>query len=179
MNAFFRHRGGAAALEFVLMANVLLLTLAAVGDLGLVLYRRVQLGKSLSAASSYAIGQSARANSTAGSALAGDIAEVAFSTAGSNVLSTADVIVNNGPAVSKTGASKVPSGTAANADSCYCPSGTSLGAAVSCDGSCAGSSARPGKFVEITVSRNHSPIFSDYGIVSNNAISLTSVVQVQ
>ena len=173
---FRSDRRGVAAVEFALIAPILLLILVAMVDFGLVLYVRFTLNDNLSASSNYAIVSASNVSSSGGSGLATSMVSI--------IPSTVDmtVVVNNGPTVTRTSGTSVSSGTASNADSCYCPtvSGTTVtwGSAVTCGGSC-GSSTYAGKFVAVTASVSHTPLFGNYGFVQNGMVTAFTIVQVQ
>jgi hypothetical protein len=92
------------------------------------------------------------------------------------------VVVNNGPSAETNAGVASSSGTAANADSCYCPSivSSSLtwGSSAVCGSACA-SGGLAGKFITITANRNYSPLFSSYGIVNSGSVTVKVTVQVQ
>ena len=173
---FWRDRRGVAAIEFAVVVPILALIMVAMVDFGLVLFVRFGLNQNVSASANYAIVGATSASSTGGATLASNLVAIVPT----NVNMT--VVVNNGPTVTRTSGSSVASGTASNADSCYCPtvSGTTVtwGSAVACGGSC-GSNLLAGKFVSIRGSVSHSPLFGSYGLVQNGAVSTFSIVQVQ
>jgi Flp pilus assembly protein TadG len=173
---------GVAAVEFALVLPVFGVLLAGVVDLGNVLYTRFRLDSAVSAAADYVEVNAASVSSTGGATLAGNAATIVQSSQGSS-WANASVIINNGPTSTVTGGTSTAGGTAANADSCYCPtySGgtTTWGGAATCGSACASGTATAGKFVTITASRTYTPLFSTYGIVQNGTISSTATVQTQ
>lgn len=173
---FWRDRRGVAAIEFAFIVPILALIMVAMVDFGLVLYVRFGLNENVSASANYAIVGASSVSSTGGATLASNLAAILPT----NVDVT--VVVNNGPSVTRTNGSAVAAGTAANANSCYCPtvSGSTVtwGSAVTCGNSC-GSGGLAGKFVSINASVSHSPLFGNYGFVQNGTVSTFSMVQVQ
>ncbi|MGC1304456.1 MAG: TadE/TadG family type IV pilus assembly protein [Caulobacteraceae bacterium] len=171
---------GVAALEMALIAPFLLLILAGTVDLGGVLYTRFQLSSAVNTAANYAIVNASGASSTGGGALAANLATLITNVNGNGWANSA-VTVNDGPTASATNGSTATGGTAASADSCYCPTGAApaitWGAAKTCGVACA--SGYAGKFVLVTASRSYAPFFSSYGIVQSGAVSVSSMVQVQ
>jgi Flp pilus assembly protein TadG len=177
----WRDRGGAAAVEMALVTPVLLLILAATVDLGGVLYTRFQLTSAVNAATNYAIVNVASVNSSSGPTLATNLATLTANVNGTAWANSA-VTVNSGPTASNTNGTATSGGTASAANSCYCPTGATpsitWGSAQSCGNPCTGG-GYAGMFVLVTASRTYTPFFSKYGIVTNGAISVSSLVQVQ
>lgn len=174
-------RSGAAAAEFAMVAPVFALIFAGMIDVGFVLYTKFGLNGSVSAAANYALINSSNVSSTGGTTLASNLASIVASGHASN-WANASVVVNNGPSASISGGTVTTGGTAANADSCYCPTGTSgtisWGSATTCGATCSNGSVA-GKFIVVTANRAFSPMFASYGIVSNGTISASTVVQTQ
>ena len=94
----------------------------------------------------------------------------------------ATVIVNDGATSVVTSGSTTSSGTAANANNCWCPGGTAggptWGSAVTCGTSCAGGTLA-GKFVSISGTRHFSAIFNGYSWLNNSRLHQSTMVQVQ
>jgi Flp pilus assembly protein TadG len=174
-----RNKSGNAAAEFAIVVPVMLTIFAGVADLGGVLLTRFRLDEASAAAAAYALTQASNVGSANGTTLAQNIATLARDDNGTSS-NQVTVSVNNGPtAQTDSGYNVSTGGTPSAADSCYCPTSTPFAfgaAAASCTTTCADGS-RAGKFVKITVSRNYTPMFSSYGIVSNGTISVTTVVQ--
>jgi Flp pilus assembly protein TadG len=181
VNAAVRDRRGVAAVEFVILAPLFLLIMAALVDFGGVLYTKFGLGASVSAASNYAAVQVASVNSTGGPALATSLATVAANAQGT-AWANAAVTVNAGPSAAVTSGAVAASGTASGADACYCPTGTAAaltwGATQTCAAACP-SGGYAGKFVLIQASKTYTPFFSSYGLVKAGTLSTSSIVQVQ
>jgi Flp pilus assembly protein TadG len=176
-------RRGMAAVEFALLTPIFCLLLAGTVDLGGALYTKFKLDTAVTAGANYAQINAANVNSTNGQSLANNIATIVETSQGSGWADDG-VVVNNGPATTVTGATPVTSGTASNADVCYCPSGSpgafTWGSSTTCGAACPGTNTGyAGKFVTITASKQYTPIFSSYGIVSNNTITASAAVQVQ
>ncbi|MDR3507433.1 MAG: pilus assembly protein [Caulobacteraceae bacterium] len=174
-------RRGVAAVEFALIAPLFAMLLAAMIDFGGVLYTKFQLDSAVSAGANYALVNAASVNSVNGATLASTVARVVATSQGA-AWANGGIVVNNGPTSTVTSGTAVASGTASNADSCYCPttSGStfSWGSAATCSSSCP-SGGLAGKFVRISASRAYTPMFSSYGIVSSHTITATALVQVQ
>ena len=181
--AFARDRSGVAAVEFALISPTIILVLVGLIDLGSMLYTRFQLDASLSAGANYAMVNGTSASSTSGAALASTLAGLVSSGQSSNWADSA-VTVNGGPTASSSGGTVTTGGTASSADSCYCPtgaasSGVTWGTAKTCGSACTGGGFA-GKFVLLTASRNYSPIFTGYGLVSQaGTITIATLAQVQ
>jgi Flp pilus assembly protein TadG len=174
-----RDARGVAAVEFALFAPIIGVILAGAVDFGGVVFVKFGIENAVSAGANYAIVNAAKVNSTNGPTLANNISAIVAS-AGSGGNS---VVVNNGPTATYASDNTItPSGTASNANSCYCPtissSTVTWGAAATCGSSCAGGGIA-GKFVRITANRNYTPFFFNYGIVTGGSITVRVMVQVQ
>lgn len=172
---------GVSAVEFALIAPVFLLIVAGGMDFGRALYTKFRLDNAISAASNYVLLNASNVSASGGTGLAQNLAAI-LATSGTPSATTSTVTVNNGPTATTVAGSTTTSGTAANADSCYCPSlsGNTIvwGSAVSCSSTCSGG-APAGKYVSIVVSQSFTPSFSNYGIVQNGAIASRAVIQAQ
>ncbi|HEV2365156.1 MAG TPA: TadE/TadG family type IV pilus assembly protein [Caulobacteraceae bacterium] len=178
---FLESRDGIAAVEFGIMAPIFGLVFAGMADLGGVLYTQFRLNAAVSAGANYAIVNASSVSSSSGATLASTIAQVVENNAGSNWADDT-IVVNDGPTETVTGGQLSASGSAANADSCYCPTGSGAsitwGTAQTCGATCTGGGVA-GKFVTITASRTYTPLFSSYGIVQNGAVTISTTVEVQ
>jgi Flp pilus assembly protein TadG len=171
---------GIAAIEFALLLPVLGLIVAGITDFGGVLLTRFRLDAAVSAGANYAMVNATNVSSANGASLASNIASVVANNAGSTWANDT-ILVDNGPSETVTSGTYASGGSASNADNCYCPtisSSIAWGAAVTCGNACGGGGIA-GKFVTITATRTYSPLFSNYGLVTNNAISVTTAVQTQ
>ncbi|MGV3650893.1 MAG: pilus assembly protein, partial [Devosia sp.] len=146
-----------------------------------ILYQRFELDGAMAAGANYALVNAADVSSENGANLATRIAAVINARAGA-MWADSDVDVNNGARLIVETGLPAPSGTIANADACYCPTGTAQnltwGAAQTCGSPCA-SGGMAGKFVRISLSRNYTPLFAGYGIVNDGTISVATMVQTQ
>ena len=179
----WRDRRGVAAVEFAIFVQILALLFAGTFDIGAVIYKRFLLDNALNAAANYAINNQANVTASTGVALAVTLGNITANTVGTNY-ANAVVVVNNGPTRTVTNGTGANIGATAGADYCYCPTLTAgagsaivWGSAVVCGSACA-SGLRAGKFVTLTASRAHSPLFSNYGIVHAGTISVSTTVQV-
>lgn len=175
-----RETNGASAVEFSLLAPVFCLIMVGTLDFGSVLYTKFNLDGAVSAATNYTINNAASVSSTSGAALATRIAMIVSSGHESN-WADATVTVNNGPVTTVSNGATSTSGTAANADLCFCPvkSGASLtwGSSKTCGSPCSGGGVA-GKFVAISARRAFNPIFATYGLVTGGSVAATSILQV-
>jgi Flp pilus assembly protein TadG len=169
---------GVAAIEFAIYGTVFLMIVAATVDIGLALFTQSELDAAVSAGAQYAASGSANVNSTNGASLATLIANIVT---GANGTDWADstVVVNNGPTVTVTGGSSSSSGTAANADHQYCPTGSPGAWTWGSEDPASCALGVPGKFVTITASHNFSPIFSNFGFVPSGTISRSALIETQ
>lgn len=178
-----RETAGASAVEFALISPVLILILAGTVDIGASLKAKFDLSSAISAGSNYSLLGADKVNSTGGSTLAANIMAVVSSGLGS-AGGSVQVVINNGSAVryNASTATATQSGTASNADLCYCPtvSGSTVtwGSSVTCSNACP-SGGTAGKFVTISASRPFSPLFGGFGVVSSGNITVRAMVQPQ
>ena len=182
MDFLRRQKAGVSAVEFALVSPVLLIILAGTVDIGGSLKAKFELSSAVSAGSNYALLNGDKVNSSGGSALAGNIATVVTSGLSSNGGSI-QVVINNGAtlAYNATTSTATQSGTAANADLCYCPGSSGAVAwstPVAC-GSICSAGGIAGKFVTITASKPYTPLFGGFGIVSNGNITIQAVAKPQ
>lgn len=170
------NRRGSSAIEFALLSPIMIFLFTGMVDFGMALWLRFDIEQQLSASTNLAIVRAANVSSANGATLASQIAAIASSD------TDIAVVINNGPSVSRTAGTSTPTGTAANADQCYCPTfvngAVSWGSAQTCGNSCP-SGIRAGKFVSVVTSREYDPIFSDYGFVDDGRIYTRALVQVQ
>jgi len=183
LRSFASERGGIAAVEFALLTPVFCLLLAGVVDLGGALYTKFKLDSAVTAGANYAQINAANVNSSNGQTLANNIATIVETSQGAGWANDG-VVVNNGPSTTVASGTPTTSGTATNADVCYCPAGAvgsfTWGSATTCGAACPGAgTGYAGKFVTITATNTYSPIFSNYGIVQNDTITASAAVQVQ
>jgi Flp pilus assembly protein TadG len=176
-----RAEGGVAAVEFALLSPLFLLVFAGMVDIGNILYSEYQLTMAVSSGAQYAMVNSGNVSSANGASLATSIATIVSNTVSSG-WANATVVVNNGPTVTMTGGTASSSGTASNADLCYCPTGTmpniTWGSSATCGSTCAGAAGGiAGQFVTITATRAYTVLFSGYGIVSNGTITKSVIVE--
>lgn len=176
---FERSREGTSAVEFAILAPVFALIFGVTMDLGGVLFVNFTLNNALSSATNYTLLNAANVNSTSGATLASSAGSI-IANSRSTGWANAVVVVNNGPTATVTSGTVAASGTASNADSCYCPtvSGSTVtwGAAVTCASACSGGGLA-GKFVSFTATRAYQPIFSTYGIVNQGTLTTTAIAQ--
>ncbi len=176
---FWQAKKATSAVEFAMIAPIFCLIFVGTIDFGGALYVKFNLTGTVSAAANYAMINSANVNSSSGTSLATNLANLAASNHASN-WANATIIVNNGPTATITGGTLSSSGTAANANSCYCPTvaGTTItwGSAITCGNVCSGGGIA-GKFVSITASKTYTPIFPVYGFVTASAITARTVVE--
>lgn len=177
-----RHNAGIAALEFAMVAPVFFILFTGMTDLGHGLYMRVRLEAAVAAATNYALVNANSVNSTsAGTTLATAIASLVTTSNGGTV-PNATIVLNDGQTVQVSGGTQTVGGTAANADSCYCPTGSppnwTWGSAVSCGAACTGGGTA-GKFVTITASYSYTPLLSFAGFGPGGTITVDAVAQTQ
>jgi Flp pilus assembly protein TadG len=176
-----RRDKGIAATEFALLAPMFVMVFAGTIDVGNALYIQTLLDSAVAAGTNYAVVNASSVSSTSGATLASSIATIVSGSNGGTAVN-ATIVVNNGPTVTVTGGTPVSSGTASNADLCYCPTGSptswTWGSSVTCGGSCTGGGTA-GKFVTVTASYSITPFFPAYNFVQSGTMTIGSIAQTQ
>lgn len=156
---------GVAAVEFALYALVFLMIVAAVVDIGLLLFTAAELDAAVAAGAQYAANNATLVGSDPAT-LANEIQGV-VANANSAGWASSTVNVNN-------------SNDSAH---CYCPSGTpgswSWGSTVTCGGSCGAGGGIGGQFVTITASRAISPLFPSFGFIASGSLTRSALVETE
>jgi Flp pilus assembly protein TadG len=177
-------RRGSAFVEFGLLMPIYLLVIGGVIDIGRAISMEFNLSNGVSAAANFALNNASSSNSTNGQTLANNLANIlasGYSTGWAN----ATVVVNNGPSASITnGGAIVTSGTASNANSFYCPTGSvkvgiTWGTAHSSAGtSCSTGGPLSGNFIVLSATKSFTTLVLPASIMSNS-FTVSAVVQVQ
>ena len=177
---FWRDRRGAVAVEFAIMAQVFAVIFAGTAEIGIVYLKRLQLNNTLATATNYAMVNPAAVSASGGAALATTLSAI-LANDGIAAPASVRIVVNNGPQRSVVNNVATTTGTASDADRCYCPTSTTVvtwGAAVVCGSACT-SGLRAGKFVELHVNRSHVALFAGFGGTVGGKISVMSMVQTE
>ena len=179
--SLFRRRSGTAAVEMALISPMLMILLAGIIDFGRAYQEEIELSSAVAAASQYALLNVANINSSNAASLATTLSGIVANTNGA-AWAGATVTVNDGATNAIAGGVATASGTAANADSCWCPTGASAawnwGSAATCGSTCAGGTLA-GKFVTVSGTRQFTAIFTAYGLIGNIALQQSTIVQAQ
>ena len=172
---------GIAAIEFAFIVPVFLILLMGTVDMAQMLLACYRLDQAVAAGSQYAVINSSSVNSTGGATLASNIATIVANANGSASANNT-VVVNNGPTVTITNGHSTSGGTATNADSCYCPSGSppswTWGSSSTCSSSCSGGD-QSGKYITVTANAAYTPILTIYGFLTNGTITQNAVIRTQ
>lgn len=171
-------RRGSIAVEFALVAPVLLFILAGVVDIGSAAYARLSLDSRLTAAAEYALFQPAPTDRDDAEKLAGTLAGMLRGTE----TDTAEVVVNNAASAQWDGENVTTSSDPGETGKCYCPSpgqgGIAWGAAVDCANTCpTGESA--GKFVQFSATARLVTLFRGYGFIDGETVETRTVLRLQ
>jgi Flp pilus assembly protein TadG len=176
-----RHVSGIAALEFALLSPIFVLILAGTVDLGGLVTTKFRLDTAVAAGSNYVLVNATQVSSTSGATLATNVATI-VTTSDTATTANGTVVVNDGPQVTVSGGSQSSGGTAANANLCYCPTGTpsslTWGSSVTCGSTCT-SGGIAGKFVLITATYTYNAIFSSYSFTNGGVVTSGALVQTQ
>jgi Flp pilus assembly protein TadG len=174
-------RSGLAALEFALMAPILSALFIGSVDAAQMYMGQLRLSSAVFAGADYAMANASLTNATSGAALAASVATI-VGNANGNGWASGTVVVNNGPTATFAGGASVASGTASNANSYYCLTGTpgnwTWGGAGATSASCGTNLPASGKFVTITATTIVTPMIIGMNFTSG-AISQSIAVQVQ
>lgn len=175
---------GTSAVEFALIAPVLVLLLLGTVDMGKAIYDIFVLNAAVSAAEQYAILNASVVSSVDEPQLASSLASIASADSINAVSINAAINVNNGSTATGTaGAVATTGGSASPATSYYCPTPVSGGAPIwgssVASGTTCSSGATAGKFVTITASTQFTSIFGSNSLIPSQTFTTTSVVQAQ
>lgn len=169
---------GSIAVEFALVAPLLIFILAGVMDIGSATYVKLSLDSRLTSAAEYALLQPAPGDQEA----AGDLAEKLSALLQGGAIDTAEVVVNNGARATWDGTSATTAFLAGDAASCYCPSldqdGVGWGQAMACGTECT-SGDTAGQFVQISASARHVAVFPGYDFIEDGIVSARTVLRLQ
>jgi Flp pilus assembly protein TadG len=177
-----RKSAALAALEFALVAPFLGVLFIGVTDAAQLFQTELRLASAVSAGAAYALVNQSSVNSTGAVTLASAIAAIVGNVNGTG-WAGGTVVVNNGATASFANGAVMSNGTAANADSYYCPSGSTgswnWGTAASGNTTLCGTSAvTAGKFVTITAMRAFTPDIIGLGFLAGT-LQQSVAVQVQ
>jgi Flp pilus assembly protein TadG len=168
-------------MEFALVMPLFIIVLFGTVDLGGLVATRFRLDAAVAAASNYVLVNASQVSSTSGATLASNLASIA-TTGDMTSSANGSVVVNNGPAVTVSSGTSTSSGTASNADLCYCPTGTpsslTWGGSVTCGSTCTGGGLA-GKFVLINVNYTYTAVFSAYDFTNGGQVTSGALVQTQ
>jgi Flp pilus assembly protein TadG len=174
-------RQGTAAVEMALIAPMMVILFAGTIDFARAYYEEIELSSAVAAAAQYALINAPSINSTSASSLAATLSGIVANSNGS-AWAGATVTVNDGATSAVAGGTTSSSGTAANANSCWCPTGSSAnwnwGTSATCGNACSGGTLA-GKFVTITGTRAFNAIFGSYGLIGNTTLHQSTIVQAQ
>ncbi len=174
-------RRATAAVETALLTPMLLILFAGIVDFGRVYREEIELSAAVAAASQYALNSASSVNSTSAASLAATLSGIVANSNGA-AWAGATVTVNDGATSVVAGGVTTASGTAANANSCWCPTGNSTDwgwvVAATCGSACAGGTLA-GKFVTVAGTRAFTAIFGNYGLIGSTTLHQSVMVQVQ
>jgi Flp pilus assembly protein TadG len=175
-------RHGTAAVELALVAPMLLILFAGTIDFARAFDQEIALSSAVASAAQYALLNVASINSSSAAGLAATLSGIVANSNGA-AWAGATVTVNDGATSTVTNGSTTSSGTAANANSCWCPTvapaaASPFGTVATCGSACAAGTLA-GKFVTITGTRAFSAIFGNYGLISNTTLHQSATVQAQ
>jgi len=167
--------------ELALIAPMLLILFAGIIDFARAYDQEIELSGAVAAAAEYALINAASINSSNATSLAATLSGIVANSNGA-AWAGATVTVNDGATSTVSNGTTTSSGTPSNANSCWCPTGSSAawnwGAAATCGSACVGGTLA-GKFVTITGTRSFAAIFGAYGLIGNTTLHQSTIVQAQ
>ena len=167
---------GSIAVEFALVAPLLLLILAGVVDIGGAAYTKLELDARVTAAAEFALIQPTPGDQAA----AQDLAEQLVGLLQGRASETAEVVVNNAAVAQWTGSTVTAGAGSGSADECYCPAvsdGAILwGAAMACGSACS-SGATAGQFLHVSAAARHVTMFPGYAFIEEDTVKTSTVLR--
>jgi len=176
ISKFGCNQDGNIAIEFALLAPVLLLIVAAVVDIGSAGILSQRLNVKANAAADYILLQAAPEDKDAATTLATSL--VGLLQTGGNAI--AEVDINNAVAARWADESLTTSTGGGDLTRCYCPSSSqgtvAWGPPVDCDTICtAGETA--GQFVNISLGTPYIPLFPAFGFWDNDTVEVSAMIR--
>lgn len=169
---------GSIAVEFALVAPVLLFILAGVIDIGGATYTRLSLDARVTAMAEYALFQSAPGDQAG----ATDFAEGLAGMLQGRSSETARVVVNNAATAEWNGSAVATQSGPGDIANCYCPTlsaDTMLwGPQTPCGTPCA-SGEEAGQFVQISADARHVTLFQGYGFLEGGMVGTSTVLRLK
>lgn len=180
LGKLWRRQDGVSAIEFALIAPIILLLLSAAIDFGAVVQDKMQVEAASQSAMTYAMGRGQPFEAAKSRSLAQDLERILVSRLGSDLEVTVDV--NNGAVRKYADASGKDSGNSALGASCYCPTMSAAGVqwntALACGKPCANGGGS-GKFVYLKISKPHTPLFGGYGLTDEGFLHLQTLGRIE
>lgn len=169
---------GSIAVEFALIAPILMLILAGVIDLGRAGAVKLSLNARVTAAADYALLGRPPADQAAARAMA----ETILSLLDGQASQTASVVVNNAARADWTGTRTTSVALSGTGAQCYCPTladgAVSWGKPLDCGTACqSGDSA--GQFIQISAAARHSTIFPGYVFLDGDMVRTHAMLRLQ
>lgn len=164
---------GSIAVEFALVAPVLMIVLAGVIDIGSAAYTRLSLQSRVTTAGEYALMWAEQDNA--------ELAKTLIGLLQGRASETAEVVVNNAARATWDGSSVTTQSLSGDAMACYCPTRPNgqieWGSSVACDTSCSASGDSAGRFVQISATADHVSIFPGYAFIDGDMVRARAVLR--
>lgn len=180
LQRFLRQQRGASALEFALVAPLVLVLLAGVVDFGLLVQSRSSMEAATSSAMSYALAKAQDIKPDTAVSYVKTIADIAARQLGDGV--TVDVALNRSLVAGASASGPHQSGAGAVANLCYCPtrSGNSLtwGNSAACGAPCP-DGGYAGKFLAIKASKPYQALFFEFGLARDGVLTVETLAGLQ
>lgn len=178
-----RDRNGAAALEFAILAPILLLIMAGTTDLGLGVLTRIRMDEGVASAANSALNYGSSLSSSTVDAAASSIATILQRTRGfTGYEATYTISFNGSRTYDFVGGKGTASGSSAGVDECRCPMQANgivtWGSKVDCSTSCPNKSLA-GRYVLIDMKYAYTPLFPKFGLIGNEGIHVQAFALVQ
>ncbi|WP_176224293.1 TadE/TadG family type IV pilus assembly protein [Maritimibacter sp. HL-12] len=167
---------GSIAVEFALVAPVLMFILAGVIDIGSATHAKLSLDARVTTTAEFALLQTTPGDQAA----AEDLAVRLVNLLRGGADETAEVVVNNAASAAWNGSEVTTASRPGDASMCYCPTlmenDIAWGQATDCGTPCAsGDSA--GHFVQVSATTRHSTIFPGYAFIDGDRVETRSVLR--
>ncbi|MFO7757061.1 MAG: TadE/TadG family type IV pilus assembly protein [Roseovarius sp.] len=163
---------GSIAVEFALVAPVLMIMLAGVIDVGSAAYARLSLQSRVTTAGEFALMADLDADA---------LAESAMGLLRGRASETAEVVVNNAAKAKWDGSEVTTQSLSGDAMACYCPTRSDgqieWGSSVGCETSCDTSGDSAGRFVQISATADHVSIFPGYAFIDGDMVRASAVLR--
>jgi Flp pilus assembly protein TadG len=177
--SFWYDDAGSPAVEFALIAPVLLLIVAATFDVGSIIHSKFRLDARVSSAASYSQNLGSMIVDNTAASFAATLATLVSN--GTNTVD-ATVVLNNAMSAAFTDGTMTTSDSSGIMAQCYCPvrvnNAISWGTQKTCQATCTDGTVA-GRFIEIRGDTPYVAMFAGLGLTENGIISANALVRIE